>query len=263
MSSELDERRLALEERRADADIELHRRELELQGRAQELKEREAERALRISFTPAATALIAGVVSIITAAVTSVLGGMWALQTQREKSQTELALLESKNRSDIEIQDKTAQANLRLKEQERQFDIVVKATENRTPQDAANNLLFFVDIGYLPDSEKKIREKARQGNVPVITSSDATAREPSWKQYQGRLGNTESGDAKKYRGRGYLMTTGRALYANSSKVAGVDLVAVPEKLTDPQIAAKVLVNWFVARNDRFIEALNADDYARA
>ena len=53
------------------------------------------------------------------------------------------------------------------------------------------------------------------------------------------LGNTQPGDGYKFRGRGFNQLTGRAAYAKYSKVAGVDLVANPDALNTPEIAAKV------------------------
>ena len=53
------------------------------------------------------------------------------------------------------------------------------------------------------------------------------------------LGNTQPGDGYKFRGRGFNQLTGRAAYAKYSKVAGVDLVANPDALNNPDIAAKV------------------------
>jgi putative chitinase len=58
--------------------------------------------------------------------------------------------------------------------------------------------------------------------------------------YANRIGNGDesSGDGWRYRGRGYLLTSGRANYARSSTLVGIDLVADPDKLLDSKVAAK-------------------------
>lgn len=57
------------------------------------------------------------------------------------------------------------------------------------------------------------------------------------------LGNTpeKDGDGYLYRGRGYVMITGRNNYAKFSKILGIDLLKDPEKACDTEIASKILV----------------------
>lgn len=61
--------------------------------------------------------------------------------------------------------------------------------------------------------------------------------------YEGRrdLGNTQSGDGVRYKGRGYVQITGRSNYSNWSKRLGIDLVGNPQLAERPEIAAKILV----------------------
>ena len=61
--------------------------------------------------------------------------------------------------------------------------------------------------------------------------------------YEGRkdLGNTQSGDGVRYKGRGYVQITGRNNYTNWGKKLGLDLVGNPELAERPEIAAKILV----------------------
>lgn len=63
------------------------------------------------------------------------------------------------------------------------------------------------------------------------------------KRYEGRadLGNTVTGDGKRFLGRGYVQITGRRNYTDWSKRLGLDLVAKPELAERPEIAAKILV----------------------
>lgn len=58
--------------------------------------------------------------------------------------------------------------------------------------------------------------------------------------YEGRkdLGNTQPGDGFRFRGRGLLQTTGRANYLATGQALGVDLIANPERLTEPMLASR-------------------------
>jgi len=70
--------------------------------------------------------------------------------------------------------------------------------------------------------------------------------------YEGRsdLGNTQAGDGKRYKGRGYIQLTGRANYTHYGKKLGVDLVNNPELAKRPDIAADVAVAYWNERVDR-------------
>lgn len=61
--------------------------------------------------------------------------------------------------------------------------------------------------------------------------------------YEGRrdLGNTQSGDGVRYKGRGYVQITGRNNYGDWSKRLGMDLVGNPSLAEKPEVAAKILV----------------------
>ncbi len=61
--------------------------------------------------------------------------------------------------------------------------------------------------------------------------------------YEGRrdLGNNQSGDGVRYKGRGYVQITGRNNYTNWGKKLGIDLVGNPKLAEQPEVAAKILV----------------------
>jgi len=63
--------------------------------------------------------------------------------------------------------------------------------------------------------------------------------------YEGRadLGNTQTGDGKKFKGRGYLQLTGRSNYKEAGKALGLDLINNPSLAEEPKNSAAVSL-WF-------------------
>ena len=58
------------------------------------------------------------------------------------------------------------------------------------------------------------------------------------------LGNTQEGDGWKYRGRGLIMLTGRANYAEADKALNFDLVNRPERVAEDNVIAALAACWF-------------------
>lgn len=95
---------------------------------------------------------------------------------------------------------------------------------------------------------------------PTSSPLHMTPRREIWgptaaqQRYEGNkaLGNTQTGDGKRFMGRGYVQITGRANYQKASNVVGRDLIGNPDLALDPDIAAKIIVSgmtngWFTGK----------------
>lgn len=80
------------------------------------------------------------------------------------------------------------------------------------------------------------------------------------------LGNTEPGDGELYKGRGYVMITGRANYAKAQDKLDEPLVDEPELACDPDIARDIMrrgmfEGWFTGKRlSDYIEGELKDYY---
>jgi putative chitinase len=63
-----------------------------------------------------------------------------------------------------------------------------------------------------------------------------------------RLGNTQPGDGKRFKGRGVIQLTGRFNYGQFSKAVGVDFVGQPELVAAPEYAVWVAGWYWQTRN---------------
>lgn len=63
--------------------------------------------------------------------------------------------------------------------------------------------------------------------------------------YEGRtdLGNTQPGDGKKFKGRGWIGITGRVVFRKAGAALGLDLENRPELVSTPEVAA-LTAGWF-------------------
>lgn len=64
------------------------------------------------------------------------------------------------------------------------------------------------------------------------------------------LGNTQSGDGAKFKGRGIIQLTGRDNYNRAGRAVGVDLLKEPDKAADPELAVKIAWWYWTIRVDR-------------
>lgn len=62
-----------------------------------------------------------------------------------------------------------------------------------------------------------------------------------------RLGNTQPGDGRRFKGRGPIQLTGRANYQRFGQLLGVDLVAAPERAASPEVAFRIAALYWANR----------------
>ena len=85
------------------------------------------------------------------------------------------------------------------------------------------------------------------------------------RKWENKLGNTQPGDGVRYRGRGYIGITGRYNYEQMSRRLGLGsrLLDSPDDAKSPEVASRILVAWFVDRQDKLSAALADGDLAAA
>lgn len=74
--------------------------------------------------------------------------------------------------------------------------------------------------------------------------------------YEGRrdLGNTQPGDGRRFKGRGFIQLTGRANYARAGKELALDLLQKPELAAEVDSAARIACWFWVTRGcNKFAE----------
>lgn len=84
----------------------------------------------------------------------------------------------------------------------------------------------------------------------------------SGEAYEGRrdLGNTQPGDGRRYKGRGFIQVTGRSNYTQASAALGLDLVNNPELAETTENAARISAWYWRTRN--ITAPADAGDFVR-
>lgn len=109
------------------------------------------------------------------------------------------------------------------------------------------------------DYEAKRLTEVWPKRFPTIAAAAPYAHNPialANKTYGGRNGNVSIGDGWLYRGRGPTQLTGRANYAEASRVSEIDLVGHPETVAEPDAGLRVACSYWTARG---INAAADDD----
>ena len=79
------------------------------------------------------------------------------------------------------------------------------------------------------------------------------------------LGNSQTGDGEKYKGRGFIQLTGKANYREHGRAIGMgdDLLDNPDLANEPTIAAKLLASFLKAKERAIKDALVEQDLRTA
>lgn len=77
--------------------------------------------------------------------------------------------------------------------------------------------------------------------------TDAQRRYEPPSDLAGRLGNTQPGDGKRFKGRGPIQLTGRANYERFGGLLGLDLIAAPEQAATPEVAFRIAGLYWKSR----------------
>ncbi|MEY4722136.1 MAG: hypothetical protein RIQ46_1861 [Pseudomonadota bacterium] len=85
---------------------------------------------------------------------------------------------------------------------------------------------------------RRLGRQEGEKTVPVARQKDIADLVYGGKWGRENLGNTQAGDGWRFRGRGAKQTTGRANYASVAAVTGLDVLARPELLEDPDTGMK-------------------------
>ena len=123
-----------------------------------------------------------------------------------------------------------------------------------------DNLINAIDPGYRANAKKHwpaivaeankqgIKNKAQLAYILATTVHESGAGKymeelASGSAYEGRreLGNSQPGDGRRFKGRGYVQITGRNNYRDWGRRLGIDLENNPQAASNPQTAAKILV----------------------
>jgi predicted chitinase len=76
-----------------------------------------------------------------------------------------------------------------------------------------------------------------------------------------RLGNTEPGDGKRFKGRGPIQITGRANYARFGGLLGVDLIGGPDRAAQPELAFRIAgLFWMTKKLNELADQVSAEAF---
>jgi putative chitinase len=132
--------------------------------------------------------------------------------------------------------------------------LLIAAVPNLSPARAAQVLDHLTQAWSRFDVSSTVRQAAFLAQVGHECGSFRYNREiwgptPAQAGYEGRkdLGNTQSGDGKRFMGRGWLQVTGRSNYAAAASYFCADFLNQPELLERDDWAA-LTAGWFWDKN---------------
>lgn len=162
-------------------------------------------------------------------------------------------------------------------------DVITIGDENLFDLDEIFSVVLDSMLPYAEESIPLILSEAQASGITdprqiayILATTEHESRLGQWMeelssgwQYEGRvdLGNIYPGDGPRYKGRGYVQITGRNNYTDWSDRLGIDLVNFPQRASEPEIAATILVQGMrdgtftgLALND-FINGQEQDFYS--
>lgn len=203
--------KLALEEKKLNTELQIKKQEIEAKT--------EENKGLSAGYT----AIIAAILGFLTSSIVALIQGQ----------------------SNLQLESSKFDANQKLEQLKFETGLIAKGIEPQKEQDRIDLLNFYINAGLIsnPDIVTKLGKIITDKKVPQATLNVTS-------QYEGRkdLGNVQVGDGARFTSRGYVKITGRSNYEYWKKVIGVDLVNNPEMAANPEIAAKVLVQFMNSRN---------------
>lgn len=105
-----------------------------------------------------------------------------------------------------------------------------------------------------------------EGFVPIAelpSHFNTLPGQAAFSAYEHKLGNKNSGDGGRYRGRGFVQLTGRDNYERYGKVLDIPLADNPDSACAPEVAACLLAAFLDANRERLSKALDRDDLKAA
>lgn len=97
---------------------------------------------------------------------------------------------------------------------------------------------FLAQLAHESNQLRWFEEKA-DGSAYEPTSPN-----PEAQKRAHRLGNTESGDGPRFKGRGPIQLTGRANYELYGRILGVDLVRSPQLAASPAVGFRIAAEYW-------------------
>ena len=105
-----------------------------------------------------------------------------------------------------------------------------------------------------------------EGFVPIAelpSHFNTLPGQAAFSAYEYKLGNQNSGDGARYRGRGYVQLTGRENYQKFGDVLDIPLVENPDSACAPEVAACLLAACLDANREKLAKSLDKDDLKAA
>ena len=296
----LDERRVALEELRERNRAAEQARALDIEERkaahATRTSTAEAQTRIPVTLVSLVSAVVGGLASLAVAYVTGVFG----VENTREESAGQITLERQKFFNQMisdaleEVSDKKRAERIKFMVDIGIFDSELNtaklreyAEREQLPQGLSGNTegvdFFFgggtpaLDIFSSSDGVNILKEagvlQRAEGLATVLAvlhdesagfrfMVEQTPRPMIEDKYANLAGNNGPEDAWKYRGRGFLMITGRENYLRMGRLLDIDLLASPDMAAEPLTALRIALQYMSERRMRgksLIELANEGD----